>query len=605
MKRQNFLTALTVVIMTLLLVAPPVNANRQAKGANARANQANMPEDRQYTVKELMDMADTFRQTGNTTALIFSLRNWAAQEPGRFDARLELGSLYIAQNRLPEAMQTLNEASAIIPSDEAPHRLLAQIYKRQGNDSLHGFHLARAAFLAQRNWENQYNLAVYQISKGRIAQAERLLAKTMELNSAFAPAKFEYAKIMLGKGDTEAAFRKFHEAYLANPGNMGYRAYYAYAAALSGRSNIASEEMENALMDAPRDPAVLHAAGLLHFHNGNNKAAEQSLRMALRYSPTDALVIETLGDVLAADFKYKDAAALYLKVWHSAGYSERIAHKLGKTMAYDGKYREARDFLEAVVSKNPKNGDAAYTLAEVYCEQRDIKRAKDLLQRFGNRDIVWYQAIQGRIQEATSESDLALISYTAAHTVNPNNPHVNAGLGRMMYKQGEFDSALALFTTAAALEPANMRNLADKAKALEVKGEKAEALKIYESIIARSPRHAEIYLAAALIKEEQKDVRGAIRLLNSGLEANPGESNLLFSLGRLYQATKQYERAIEAYQASIGRRVSESNIEALRIIGNIYHTNLADEKKAKEFFRRYVRAGGSVNPLVSLSSGKI
>ena len=34
-----------------------------------------------------------------------------------------------------------------------------------------------------------------------------------------------------------------------------------------------------------------------------------------------------------------------------------------------------------------------------------------------------------------------------------------------------------------------------------------------------------------------------------------------------------------------------AHIEALRDIGNIYYSNLVDDKKAKEFYKRYVKAG--------------
>ncbi|MDR0331089.1 MAG: tetratricopeptide repeat protein, partial [Chitinispirillales bacterium] len=86
--------------------------------------------------------------------------------------------------------------------------------------------------------------------------------------------------------------------------------------------------------------------------------------------------------------------------------------------------------------------------------------------------------------------------------------------------------------------------------------------------------------------------RGAIACLNRGLDANPGNANLLFRIGGLYLATSQYEQAINMYQASLGRKVSESNVEALRIIGEIYYTKLMNEKKAREYFKKYVRASG-------------
>jgi len=604
MKFTNVLKMLFVpILLTTFTIALPIEAGKQTNSLITSQGLENL-----FTVEELKDMAAASRQSGNTANLIAALKGLAAHDPARFDVRLELGTLYVSQNKFPEAIHILKEASAIIPSDEAPHSLLAKVYARQGNDSLRCFHLVKAAFLAQRNWENQFNLASYYISKGKIPQAEKLLARTMELNSAFAPAKFEYAKLMLGKKDTETAFRKFEEASNIEPENAVYRAWYAYAANVSGRSLVAKESLAEALMDAPKNPKVLYVAGLIHIYNGNNSAAEQTLRAALRYYPNDMTALEALGDVLTADFKFREASASYLTVWQNAGYSERIAYKLGKTLANDGKFLEAKDFLEAVAAKNPKNGEALYRLTEAYCELGDMKQAEATLAVLANgKNPAWHQAAQGRIHEAQNDADLALTAYMAAHTVNDKNAQVNLALGRLLFKQTDFHSAIAYLNTAAALDPVNAQPLVLKAKIYQELGEYSYAATLYEQMLARNPKLTEVSLSVARIKEEQGDVKGAIKTLNEGLAFNPKDANLLFQLGRLYQATKQYDLAINAYQTSVSGKADSRNVESLRMIGEIYYTKLTNEKKAVEYFKKYVKAGGkdsSVDYLIKKINGK-
>ncbi|MDR0330511.1 MAG: tetratricopeptide repeat protein, partial [Chitinispirillales bacterium] len=479
MKKQNFLRLLILLMLTLAFTTQSLNA--APKNDNGRKNAAQSAElkldQKQYSVDELKALANQYRNARNNLGLVAVLKIWTEKEPRRFDIRLELGAIYISQNKLIDAAQVLNEASSIIPSDEAPHRLLAQIYKSQGNDSLRYLHLVKAASLAKRNWENQYNLGMYHASKGQNQKAEAFLINTMELKPGFAAAKFEYAKLMLEKDDVESAFRKFDEALLIEPENYVYMAFYAYAAAISGRATVSSGNIREALKFAPRNPQALRMAGLIHMYNGNISAAEKSLRAAHRYSPTDALVIESLGDALAADFKFKEACANYLTAWQTAGYSERIAFKLGKTLSLDRKHREAKDFLEAIASKSSKNGEALYCLAEVYCELGDMNRANALVSRLSDgKNAVWRQLAQGRIHEARSDSDLARTAYSAAYIIAPSNALVNASLGRMLFKQGEIDSAIAFFEAAGALDPANINNIIDKARAYEKKGDHADAI---------------------------------------------------------------------------------------------------------------------------------
>jgi tetratricopeptide (TPR) repeat protein len=314
--------------------------------------------------------------------------------------------------------------------------------------------------------------------------------------------------------------------------------------------------------------------------------------------------LETLADVFAANFKYREAFASYMTVWQNAGYSDELACKIGVALSLDGKYKEAKDFFEAVAVKYPNNGELLYRLTEVYCELGDIKQANALLMlnRFGNskENLVWHKASQGRIHEAQNNADLALNAYLAAHMVNDNNAHVNLALGRLFFKQADFHSAIPFLNAANAIDPVNMQPLVLKAKTHQELGNYSDAISIYEQILTRNPKLSEISLSAASIKEGQGDVNGAIKTLNNGLTFNPKDANLLFQLGRLYQTTKQYELAINAYQSSIGGKASGHNVESLRMIGEIYYTKLTNEKKAVEYFKKYVKAGGKDNNVAYL-----
>ena len=601
---KRFLATAQFLTLTFVFsyAADAAAAPRESRKAAKSAAEAVQVEERAYTIEELKAIAEDCRRSNDADGLVSALQKWAAQDTRRFDVRLELGAALTAQKKFGEALQVLKQASAIIPSDEAPHSLMAKIYAATDNDNLRAEHLAKAAQLAPRNWENQFNLAAYYISAGKNADAEKLLVKTMDLNAAFAPAKFEYAKLMLNKKDLESAFRKFDEALLIEPENALYLAYYAYTASISGRMTIASEYVAAAVKNAPTNSEVLGLAAKVMLSSRNNTAAEQSARAALRYSPTDMRALETLADVFAANFKYREAVASYMTVWHNAGYSDELARKIGVALSLDGKFVEAKDFFEAVAARTPNSGELLYRLTEVYCELGDIKQASALLSRFGSgpQNLVWQKAAQGRIHEAQNNTGLAMASYMAAQNTNDKNASVNLALGRLLFKQADFRSAIEFLNAASDLDPVNVRPLVLMAKANKELGSYGDATAIYEQILSRNPKLSEVSLAAAAIKEELGDVKGAIKTLNNGLAFNPKDANLLFQLGRLYQATKQYQLAINAYQSSIGNKASGHNVESLRMIGEIYYTKLTNEKKAVEYFKKYVKAGGKDNNVAYL-----
>jgi len=612
-KTKSILVTVPFIVLAFVLsYAVAANAApRESRKASKSAAPAVQVEERTYTMEELKVMAEACRKSNDTEGLVSALRKLAALDMRRFDVRLELGTLLISQKKYDEALSVLKQASAIIPSDEAPHSLMAKIYAAKGDDLLCAEHLVKAALLAPRNGENQFNLAVYYISKGKNAEAESLLVRTMELNAAFAPAKFEYAKLMLGKKDLESAFGKFYEAVLLEPENALYAAYYALTASKSGRKTVAQEYVNTAVKTAPTNADVLGIAAKVMLNCGNNTAAEQSARAALRYSPTDMRALETLADVFAANFKYKEAVASYMTVWQNAGYRDELACKIGTAFSLDGKFKEAKDFFEAVAVKNPNNGEFLYKLTEVYCGLGDLKRADAIIKenRFGSdsRNFVWYKASEGRIHEARNSDGLAVAAYQAAQKADVNNALVNLALGRLLCKQGDFHSAVVYLNMASELDPVDVQPLMLKAKIYRQLGDNAFAVAIYEEVLSRNPKFAEISLTVSAIKEEQGDVAGAIKTLNDGLAFNPKDVNLLFQLGRLYQSTKKYDLAINAYQSAVGGKISGNNVESLRMIGEIYYTKLTNEKKAAEYFKKYVKAGGkdgNVDYLIKKINGK-
>ena len=588
MKTQIYLIAAILI----LFASFGADASKRARNAAPEQPQSAILEQRQYSASELKQLAEQYRSASNLAGLSEVLTAWAAIETNRFDLRLELGSVLSAQNRFAEAIKVLKEASAIIPSDEAPHRFLAQIYNRQGNDSLRHFHLIQAAELSRRSWQNQFSLALYYISKGMNERAEPLLLKAMELNSSHGAVKFEYGKIMLANGDAETAFRMFSEAVLFNPHNSHYQAFQAYSASLSGREGIAATGIAAALKNTPKDPQVLYLRAMIHNVNGETADAQKVLREAVRLSPTDFQSMEALADLLVKEMKFKEACKYYLTLLEKSGYTEQRAYKLGVTLTLDRKFKEAAGFLEAAASNNPNNNEVLYRLTDIYCTMGDLKKAAATLSRFGNnRSVVWYQAAAGRIYEAENKPELAWIAYSTSHKFDQENPHVNAGFARILLGRLACDSAVTFFDLAHAQDPLNMQILMDKAKAYEKMGAQEMAVETYEKVIAGYPEYPEVHILAASIKSQQGDYRAAVKYLTQGLQIHPRDAKMHFMLGQMYQASNQHESAIKAYQASLKQRGSQ-NIEALRMIGNIYYSKLSDEKRARDFFKRYVRAGG-------------
>ena len=580
----------TILIAAILMFAVSFGAQANKRVKNPQENNF-AAEMKQYNGEELKQIAIECRKNGDNRRLAAALLALSSIEKKNFDIRIELGDVLLADNKFEDAIRVLSEAAALIPSDAAPHKLVAQVYNKMGNDEKRYFHLKHAAALGTNSWENQFMLAAFYAEKGMIQKAEQLFDRATDLNPEAAPVKFEHGKMLINNNDAESAFRKFSDALLLEPNNPHFLAFHAYSAALTNRDGMVRDGIRAALRSAPKDGQVLYLSAMIHSVYGETAEAKKNLQTALNNSAADYQAMEALADLLVTEMKLKEACRYYFTVIEKTGNNPQRAFKLGKALALNMKQKEAVAFFE-IAAKMKNNEEVLYRLVDIYCELGDLKQAAAALNRFGSsKSIEWYQAAAGRIHEAQNESFLAWIAYTTAHRFNEDNSYVNSGFARILLGRNEYDSAITFFDIAHKNDTLNTQILMNKAKVYEKMGSAEKALDVYENVLAKFPEHPDVYMTVATMKAQKRDYKGAIKCLTDALAIRPGDSKINFMLGQMHQASNNHQLAINAYQASLKTR-GNNNIEALRLIGNIYYTKLADEKKAREFYRRYVRSGG-------------
>jgi tetratricopeptide (TPR) repeat protein len=148
-----------------------------------------------------------------------------------------------------------------------------------------------------------------------------------------------------------------------------------------------------------------------------------------------------------------------------------------------------------------------------------------------------------------------------------------------------------------------MQYLIQLGVAFEKSGDSNSAYLYYSEVDKRYPLHPDVHTLMANQKFAKKEYASAARILERGIEYHPEDADLRFLLGKAFEGDDLYERAIDQYQTAL--KIGKGQpVEALRFIGNIYYEKLINSKKAKEYYKKYVKAGG-VNQDVELTMKKI
>lgn len=131
------------------------------------------------------------------------------------------------------------------------------------------------------------------------------------------------------------------------------------------------------------EPAVLYVVGLIARKAGDNETAERLLRRSVELQPTRLPASLALGDLLAAQFRWKDMIAVGQAGIDAGRKAAQFEWLVG--CGYDGldEWDEALKHYQAALALNPKNLRTLQSLALLLERMGDAKKAqgvwKDLL----------------------------------------------------------------------------------------------------------------------------------------------------------------------------------------------------------------------------------
>lgn len=536
-----------------------------------------------------------YRNLNETSTLTSLLKEWITLDPKRYDIKVELGSVYLDEHNIDKALSYLLDAVAFLPSEPRPHLLLAQVYELQGNDSLRLIHLNKAAKNGISSWELNFQYARYFLSKNNFSEAEKFLNEVLKQKPEHAQSHFEIAFIMNEKKNSSKALAEVNEAIKYDKSNPLYYAFMSYLYCLNNMKINSQETIDSTLKSGSNDPNVFYWLSQAFRLNNQRESALKNINKALQLNPDFAKGYEVLGDIYLESFRFKDASKNYFLSWEKGGYNPVRALKLGNALSYNMQYDEAKGFYEAIINHNDPSGEAIYRAIYTYCKLGDLKNAQKLQKRFKKDDAPWIQLAQGIIYETENNSESALTAYTIALRIAPQNPLVYSGFGRIYSQRNQIDSSIANFYRSLA-DSLDMQNYIDLATAFQVKGDLDSALLYYGLVDKRYPQHPWIQMYIASVHAQTKDHKAAIAILRRGIGFHPNDPMLHFRLGQELEYAGTFEEAISEYHLSL-KTGDGQPIEALRNIGTIYFQKLVNDKKAKEYYKKYVKAGGNKNDI--------
>jgi tetratricopeptide (TPR) repeat protein len=559
-----------------------------------------------YDIRVLSQLAAYYRLKRDSKKVYDVLKDWTVADPKNSQPKFELGDMYVWDQKYRDAIPVLESACGLDSTNVQAHLSLAKAYEKTGNDAGRLLHLKMAVTYGSRNADAQYEYGRFYGARNQLAYARPFLAKAISLDASKAATHFEYGRLLSALGEKDSALEQFNIALQAEPQNIAFLVQFAQAAHAVGRKEVALENIVKALARDSTNTEILQWAGILYRECGFDDTAKQILLKAITLDKDCASCCKYLADIYRTNADYDLAVKFYRQALAVGSFSEGASMGLGVSLFLSGDLDRARMMFEKIFSENPKGDESLYRLCSVYIRMDMLDNAKEIFTRSrGGRKSAWILLTEGEIAEAEDKPDDALASYTAATSLMPENPLAHAGAGRINLVKKQFDKAAENFGNALGRDAHNVDFLLGMGKAYEGMGQSQAAFDLYTEVAKKSPRNPEVFYVMGRALSKQKEHDKAVTTLLHGLDLSPKNAALYYGLGYEYRALSKFKEAVEAFKKSVSNKNDEKRyIDAYKNIGNIYYYDLKDQGKAKDFFNKYIKAGGKdekVNALLNNS----
>lgn len=348
----------------------------------------------------------------------------------------------------------------------------------------------------------------------------------------------------------------FKEAIRLEPHLVGAHLNLAEVYTLQGKPELALPLYRRVLtLDPSNDIARLELARS-ETAKGNFKQSLELARPALaafQQSPDGLLVLAT--DYLKTG--NRDAAAGVVTDWmRLPDPPSEWSMKFALLFAQEGVASEAIDILEGLKRKGPPTYELAFNLAGAYQLEKHWTLALDSYDQALRQKPEAIPALQQAavIAEGQGALERSLSYWMRAKKIEPDNPEILLGFGRVCLKMDLLEDAQPALTKAASLRPDDARYQYTLASAKVGKKQFEEAQTILEKLTAKNPQDSELQYALGSVLYLQGHLAEAATHLAESARLQPNQLASYYYLaliardqGNETEAIQKLEKLLQRY----------------------------------------------------------
>ncbi len=182
-----------------------------------------------------------------------------------------------------------------------------------------------------------------------------------------------------------------------------------------GRTEIALDEIKQALVIDPQYAAAFNLRGLVLMRLGESRSAEDSFRRALSIAPRDGDTLHNLGWLQCQQNRFPEAQQTFQQALGLTGYGApaKTLMAMGLCQARAGRPEEAERSLARSYELDAGNPVTAYNLARLMLQRGELVRAQFYIRRLNNSELANAESLWLGIRVERRLADTAAMNQLA------------------------------------------------------------------------------------------------------------------------------------------------------------------------------------------------
>jgi Tfp pilus assembly protein PilF len=565
-------------------------------------------------------LAQTYLHLGAFSSAYSELLKTVNLQPANVKARIDLGNMLLAGNKIDDAQAQAAAALASQPSNADVHALLARIAARQGQKDIAMTEIHRALELAPNEAALHETLALMEVGDStQGAAVEDEMKKSVALDPKSVNAKLLLAAFYARNNRLQDAEQVCWSAVATDPKSLSARESLVQMILRQGNQSRAEQvlrQTSNDLADNPQgvrlladyytgtgqiDKARAEFASLAKKYPKNVSVQEGYVRILLQvrdFATAQTVITELMkknskdphvavlnGIVLLNSGKTNDAVNALQGAANDAPKDAFIQLWLGKAaLAKNDTSLAEKSFLQAA-QLNPRAMEAQEELAHIATLHGDMNMLSDVAEKTIAADprfpggYLW----RATVEVSRKTLDKAEADLKTAMDIAPQSAPAYLMLGELRYVQKKYPEGAALMEQALQYDPNSIGAMRGLIGYDFMKKQPAQAIARLNAQIAKSPKNSGFYDMLAQLQAQNKNFDQAAATAQKAMEVNPGDGEAVAIYSQLQVQRGQAANAIGAWEQ--WSKSHPNNAGAYAILGTLEESR-GNKQKAEDYYKK-------------------